>query len=139
MFGTMHNAGMTDNEDPKVDAVVKEQAAESVDALDGERGLIDQILIGEIKVSDDLISVGKFRQILLETLRRRSRWPVLEQDDLADSAFESQEWPIPATQEVLTVLNTQLYQRGDRIFLLTEENRFNILNMLKNCKPGSDS
>jgi hypothetical protein len=67
MFGTMHNAGMTDNEDPKVDAVVKEQAAESVDALDGERGLIDQILIGEIKVSDDLISVGKFRQILLET------------------------------------------------------------------------
>jgi hypothetical protein len=120
MVGAMYDSAKNNKVDPKVNAAVSDLIEESVDALDGERGLFDRILIGEIKVKDNLISAGKFRKTLLETLRARNMGLVLEQDDRADSTSGTQEWPLPETQKVLTVLNTQLYQTGDR-FLLAQQ------------------
>lgn len=117
MVGALYDSDTNDNGDPKVNAAAHELIEESIGALDGERGLFDRILMGEIKVSEDLISAVKFRQILLETLRAKNIWQVIEQDDRADSALSSQKWPISDTQEVLTVLNIQFYKTGDSIWL----------------------
>lgn len=107
MVGGVYNSITKNKGDPKVKAAVSELLEESVDALDGERGLSERVLIGEIKVNGDLISVGKFRQILLETLRRKSKWQVIEQDDRADSALRAPGWSKAEYRERLTVLNTQ--------------------------------
>jgi hypothetical protein len=109
MVGAIYNSAMNDREDAKIKAAVSELIEESVGALGDERGIFDRIFIGEITISDELISVRKFRQILLETVPTNNMSQVLEPDDRADSALGS--------QKVLTVLNIQFYQTGDRIWL----------------------
>ena len=103
--------------DPKSGAVVRELIEESVNDLVNNRGQYDLILLGEVEVVENFITVEKLRLSLLETLRSRNEIQVLTRDDSKRRLPENFASIQSSSQRPAAVLDVQLYEVQGEILL----------------------
>ena len=98
--------------DSNVNTVLSQLIQEGVGELVVKDVPYERILIGATRIRDDFIRLENFRRALLETLRSRSNFQVLTQDEQMKS--------VPLVLEAIgaiAVLNGQLYKTGNELWL----------------------
>jgi hypothetical protein len=116
-MGSMLFKGSQNTENPAVISTVNKLVQKSSGALMNNRGLYEQILLGKTETDGKSISPRKLRSMILKTLRSENGIQVFDGDDHEPLAAEQNSATEAAQNEVMAVLDVQLYYAEDRILL----------------------
>lgn len=116
-MGSMLFKGNRNTENPDVIAAVNKLVKKSAGALMDNRGPYEQILLGKTETDSKSIPPRKLRSMILKTLRSENVIQVFDQDESTLDAAERNFASEPAHNEVMAVLNVQLYYTAGRMLL----------------------
>lgn len=116
-MGPMLFKGNRNTENPEVISAVNKLVQRSAGALMDNRGPYGQILLGKTETDGNSISPRRLRSMILKTLRSENGIQVFDGDTRPPNATERNFAAEPAQNEVMAVLDVQLYYKESRIVL----------------------
>ena len=119
-MGSMLFKENQDTENPDVISAVNKLVQKSADALMDNRGPYEQILLGKTETDGKSIPPRKLRSMILKALRSENVIQVFDGDERTLNAAERNFASEPTHNEVMAVLNVQLYYTKGRM-LLTQQ------------------
>jgi hypothetical protein len=116
-MGSMLFKGNQNTENPDVISAVNKLVQKNVGALMNNRGPYEQILLGKTETDGKSIPPRKLRSMILKTLRSENVIQVFDGDERTLNAAERNFASEPTHNEVIAVLNVQLYYTEGRMLL----------------------
>jgi hypothetical protein len=117
MMGPMLGKSIKKPVDPVIEATLAELIEEGVKSLADNRSTYEYILVGQTISKGDLVPPKHFERSLVEKLRSRSEWQIVEQPQGSTSNEKPPESPGVDARNSLGVLNAQLYRARGRLYL----------------------
>lgn len=119
-MGSMLLKENQDTENPDMISAVNKLVQKSTGALMDNRGPYEQVLLGKTETDGKGIPPRKLRSMILKALRSENAIQVFDGDESTLNAVERNFASEPAYNDVMAVLNVQLYYTTDRM-LLTQQ------------------
>jgi hypothetical protein len=120
MRGPMMGKDLMGSGSKQVESVVQGLIQEGVTALAENRGQYERISLGQVTVKGDFIQETKFNQLLLDGLRSRKEWVVINGEKPLHHAQKEAEGNAKENEFLAAFVNAQTYQGNNSFHLAIE-------------------
>jgi len=104
----------------EADPLVRELIHEGVAALAENRGQYERVSLGQVTVKGGFIQETKFTQLLLDALRSRKEWVVINGEKPLPQSQKETEGDTKQTEFSPAFVNVQTYQENNLFHLIME-------------------
>jgi hypothetical protein len=118
MMVPMHSGGLHGGGEHGEEKIAQELVEEGVVALAANHGPYQTLVLGRVGVQEVPVSATEFRDRMIRTLRSRGEWKLVESESRGQRPDRGSETLPP--EGPLGLLDGQLYQEGDRLYLALE-------------------